>query len=126
MERPSETHVAIGREIHTKHRDKMLISSTAIWEEDKFVYRGCNSGDAGKCFRREDLDDPQYWHHDRASSKFYRDMLRNREGDAILQVGWISAETFALLLSKSKDNKFSGEEDETTKVCFDLLPLKNS
>jgi hypothetical protein len=126
VSRPSETHVAIAREVNTKHRDKMLIASTATWEEESFVFRGCNVGDQRRCFIK-DLDDPQYWHPDKAANSFYRSLLRRREGDAVLQVGWINIEKLAELAELNKSGK---NLEGLCKVCFFpsilLLDLRSS
>jgi hypothetical protein len=101
IQQPCETQIKIAREIDRKHRDKMLISTTAIWEEKTFVFRGCNAGETGKCFRKA-LDDKQYYsHRDQVASRFYSNLLRNGEGDAVLQVGWITADGLAALVCHS-------------------------
>lgn len=41
----------------------MLISPNAVFDEEKFVFRGSNAGE-GKVFQK-DVDDEQYWHRDR-------------------------------------------------------------
>ncbi|KAF8855801.1 hypothetical protein BDZ45DRAFT_675971 [Acephala macrosclerotiorum] len=92
---PEETDLTIAREIDREHRSKMLISPTAVFDEEKFVFRGSNSGE-GKVFRK-DVDDEQYWHRDRVMNDFYRGLLRG-EGDEVLQVAYIDAKKIAASL----------------------------
>ncbi|CZR56178.1 uncharacterized protein PAC_06066 [Phialocephala subalpina] len=87
-----ETDLVIARAIDREHREKMLISPDATFDEERFVFRGSNGGE-GIVFRK-DVDDEQYWHRDRAMNDFYRGLLRG-EGDEVLQVAWIDAERIA-------------------------------
>jgi hypothetical protein len=80
---PSETHLLIARAIDRDHREKMLISPTATFEEGKFVFRGSNNSEEGRVFLK-DANDPQYWHRNRLANDFYRALLKNT-GDEVLQ-----------------------------------------
>lgn len=92
---PGEKDLLIARAIDREHREKMLISPRAMFDEEKFVFRGSNSGE-GNVFRK-DVDDEQYWHRDRVMNDFYRELLRG-EGDEVLQVAYIDAKKIAASL----------------------------
>lgn len=84
---PSDTHLLIARAVARDHRKKMLISPTAILDEENFVFRGSNDTKDGRVFLK-DSEDPQYWHRDQVANDFYRALLE-RKGDEVLQVGYI-------------------------------------
>jgi hypothetical protein len=82
--RPSGMHLLIARAIAKEHRNKMLISPTAVFDEENFVFQGSNDTEEGRVFLK-DADDPQYWHRNKAANDYYRSLLRNK-GDEVLQV----------------------------------------
>jgi hypothetical protein len=84
--RPSDTHLHIARTVSEKHRDAMLITPTAIFEEDAFVFRGSNP--VGSPFRK-DVDDPVYHHRRTATNEYYRSLFRRNMGDEAFQVGFV-------------------------------------
>jgi hypothetical protein len=86
---PTETDLLIARNISQQHRPKMLISPTAVFDEENFVFKGSNgaNGWPGEVFKK-DVNDTQYWHRNRALNDFYRDLLSG-EGDEVLQVAYI-------------------------------------
>ncbi|WQF75286.1 hypothetical protein CDEST_00300 [Colletotrichum destructivum] len=102
---PSEVHVAIAREISEKHRDKMLISPSAIFDEDVFVFRGSNDSDQGEAFQK-DADNERYWHRDREASCFYRKLLRRNKGDEILQISFLDPTHLA---NHMRSQRFTGK-----------------
>jgi hypothetical protein len=53
----------------------MLISPTAVFDEQKFVFKGSNYG-VGAVFAKN-VDEPQYWHRDRLANDFYQALLKN-------------------------------------------------
>jgi hypothetical protein len=86
---PGEMDLLIARTIDREHRDKMLISPTAVFDEKTFVFKGSNGkkGGVGSVFFKN-VHDPQYWHRNRTMNDFYRGLLKN-EGDEVLQVAYI-------------------------------------
>jgi len=89
---PTEADLLIARVIDREHRDKMLISPTAVFDEEKFVFRGSNRG-KGVVFMKN-VDDPRNWHRDKAANDFYRTLLKD-DGDEVLQVAWIDERKIA-------------------------------
>lgn len=89
---PTETDLLIARAIDHEHRDKMLISPTAVFDEEKFVFKGSNRG-KGVVFMKN-VDDPQNWHRNKAANDFYRALLKD-DGDEVLQVAWIDEQKIA-------------------------------
>ncbi|KAK6193314.1 hypothetical protein LQW54_012576 [Pestalotiopsis sp. IQ-011] len=86
--RPSPTHLHIARDISTNHRDKMLISPDAVFEESTFVFRGSNASAHGSVFKK-DIEDQRYWHRDHDSSRYYKSLLRRYAGDEVLQISFL-------------------------------------
>ncbi|WDK15188.1 hypothetical protein CGRA01v4_06469 [Colletotrichum graminicola] len=91
---PSAHHLAMAREISANHRDKMLISPSAVFDEDSFVFRGSNDSEQGEAFRK-DVDDQLYWHRDREASAFFRKLLRPDTGDEVLQISFLDPKYLA-------------------------------
>jgi hypothetical protein len=86
---PEEMHLLIARVIDREHRDKMLISPAAVFDEQSFVFKGSlggNDGQGGAFIKN--VDDPQFWHRDKVANDFYRRLLKD-EGDEVLQVAHI-------------------------------------
>ncbi|KAJ0167898.1 hypothetical protein CTA2_12311 [Colletotrichum tanaceti] len=102
---PWDVHISIAREISAKHRDKMLISPSAIFDEDSFVFRGSNDSEQGEAFLK-DADDERYWHRDREASSFYRKLLRRNKGDEILQISFLDPTHLA---SHMRSQRFAGK-----------------
>lgn len=82
---PSDTHLAIARAISNYHRDKMAISSDAVFDEERFVFRGSNP--PGSPFRKDFLAE-KYSHRDPMVDRFFKGLFRRNEGDEVLQVGF--------------------------------------
>ncbi|KAK1598835.1 uncharacterized protein LY79DRAFT_586375 [Colletotrichum navitas] len=91
---PSAHHLAIAQEISANHRDKMLISPSAVFDENSFVFRGSNNSDQGESFRK-DIDDQLYWHRDQKASAFFRNLLRPNTGDEVLQISYLDPKYLA-------------------------------
>ncbi|KAF3016407.1 hypothetical protein E8E14_002100 [Neopestalotiopsis sp. 37M] len=85
---PSSTHLQIARAISAMHREKMLISPNAVFDEHAFVFRGSNASDQGSAFNK-DIDDKTYWHRDIQASRFFRSLLRPHAGDEVLQISFL-------------------------------------
>jgi hypothetical protein len=113
--KPTDTHLLIARAISALHRDKMLISPAAVWDEEQFVMRGSNLSEEGKCFMK-DVDDERHWHRDQETNEFYRRRFRRMMGDEVLQVGWIDDKWLGMAI---QDKKFAGHELQSVfaKVC---------
>lgn len=95
--KPSPTHLLIAREISLKHRDKMLISPDAVFEESTFVFRGSNASVQGSVFKK-DIEDQRYWHRDSKASRYYKSMLRRNAGDEVLQISFLEPAHFVQAL----------------------------
>ena len=76
----------------------MLISPAAVFDEEKFVFKGSNGkpGDMGAVFVK-DVNDPQYWHRDMVANDCYQALLKD-EGDEVFQVAYIDAKKIAAAL----------------------------
>lgn len=98
---PTAEHLFIARAVSEAHRDKMLISPQAVWDEENFVMRGSNLSEEGKCFMK-DVDDRRYWHRDMKANDFYRKRFRKMMGDEVLQVGWIDDEWLGKQITKKR------------------------
>ncbi|KAK1990523.1 hypothetical protein LX36DRAFT_664123 [Colletotrichum falcatum] len=92
--RPSAHHLALAREISANHRDKMLVSPTAVFDEDAFVFRSSTDFGQGEALRK-DVDDESYWHRDREASRFFRKLLRPGMGDEVLQISFLDPKHLA-------------------------------
>ena len=105
---PSDKHLLIARAIDRHHRDKMLISPTAIFDIDRFVFLGSNDTEQGRAFMK-DVDDPHYWHRKKEDNDWYRRLFRKLKGDEVLQVGYIDGnhieKQIALLLGRRRISK---------------------
>ncbi|KZL64520.1 membrane protein [Colletotrichum tofieldiae] len=121
---PSEHHLAIAREINANHRDKMLISPNAVFDEDVFVFKGSNDSDQGEAFQR-DMDDERYWHRDQEASVFFRKLLRRNKGDEVLQISFLEP---AHLASHMRSQRFASKYgDRASKVtCVQLKQVISS
>jgi phage tail protein X len=86
--KPSPTHLLIALEISLKHRDKMLISPDAVFEECTFVFRGSNASAQGSVFNK-DIEDQRYWHRDEKRSRYYKSLMRRNAGDEVLQISFV-------------------------------------
>ncbi|KAK2012420.1 hypothetical protein LZ32DRAFT_559723 [Colletotrichum eremochloae] len=91
---PSSQHLAIAREISANHRDKMLVSPGAVFDEDAFVFRDSRNPGQGEAFWK-DVDDQTYWHRDREASMFFRKLLRPNTGDEVLQISFLDPKHIA-------------------------------
>ncbi|KAK1974490.1 hypothetical protein LZ30DRAFT_405647 [Colletotrichum cereale] len=98
---PSAHHLAMAREISANHRDKMLISPSAVFDERSFVFRGSNDSDQGEAFRK-DVDDQRYWHRDQETSTFFRKLLRPNMGDEVLQISFLDPKYLAKHMSSQR------------------------
>lgn len=65
---PSPVHVRIAEAVSEKHRDAMLIAGDAMFDRERFVFRGSNP--PGSCFRK-DTEDPRYHHRDARVNEYY-------------------------------------------------------
>lgn len=90
VQTPSKAHLRIAEMVDGKYRESMLISPDAVFDRERFVFRGSNAHDGGRMFMK-DVDDRQYWHRDEKLSKYYRTFLRQGGGDEVLQVGFLDA-----------------------------------
>lgn len=108
LEIPSKTHLMIAKNISDNHRSKMLISSSAIFEEDTFVFRGSNSADDARCFRKN-LKDPGSLHLNKVANEFYQGLLRDSQGDEVLQVGYIEWEHVQRYLKMERFRDYNTE-----------------
>ncbi|EPE36479.1 hypothetical protein GLAREA_08642 [Glarea lozoyensis ATCC 20868] len=81
---PSTTDLLIARTISQQHRSKMLISPTAVLDEENFVFKGSNGtyGWPGEVFKK-DVNDTQYWHRNRVFNDFYRELLTGEDLDLL-------------------------------------------
>ncbi|KAH8807466.1 hypothetical protein F5884DRAFT_880559 [Xylogone sp. PMI_703] len=113
---PSEIQLKIARTISEHHRSKMLIASSAIFEEDTFVFRGSNSAEEAKCFRKKP-NDKSYLHLNKVANEFYRDRLREDMGDEVLQVGCMELEH---ALKGLQGERFQKYREEAEKGLFKL------
>ena len=86
---PSSTHVRIADAVSKKYRDAMLIAPDAVFDQERFVFRGANP--PGSCFRK-DTEDPRYHHRDPRVNDYYRELLGRNEGNIVLQVGYLGWE----------------------------------
>ncbi|KAH8660520.1 hypothetical protein BX600DRAFT_438734 [Xylariales sp. PMI_506] len=89
--KPSPTHLRIARAVSREHRNKLMISPQAAFDETTFVFRSSNDSAGGKAFWK-DVDDPIFWHRDRELSAFFRKLFRRHKGDEVLQVSYLTLE----------------------------------
>ncbi|KAK7977207.1 hypothetical protein PG996_003279 [Apiospora saccharicola] len=87
--RPSEEHLLIARDFSARRRLEALVAATAGFDEQVFLFRGSNDHAAAAAFRKDVDDRGRYWHRDRATSEFYRGLIRPGTGDEVLLVGFI-------------------------------------
>ncbi|KZP04812.1 hypothetical protein FIBSPDRAFT_878115 [Athelia psychrophila] len=99
--KPSAAHLQVVREISKRHRHKMHISSSAVLDEDTFIFHGAYDAADGQGFVR-DLEDKRYWHTNAEMTQYYLGLLGGRGSDAILQVGWLSPEHLRKVLEAKK------------------------
>ena len=85
----TKKHVLISEAINDYYRDKMFISSDAIFDSERFIF---NKSVKGTCFEK-DGDDSSYHHRNRILNSYYQGMIDFNRGDEVLQVGYAS--TFA-------------------------------
>lgn len=108
---PSQIHRLIANAIDLHHRDKMLISPDAVFESKKFVFRGSNAPDS--CFRKK-RDDVRYADRQIVINDFYRTLLREGEGDEVLQVAFIDPKR--ILSSSVKETRFDKLHERESKL----------
>lgn len=85
---PSPMHRLIAKTIDLCHRDKMLISSNAVFDSERFVFIGSNK--PGSCFYK-DRDDVRYADRYSIVNDFYRKLLRKDGGDGVLQIAFMDS-----------------------------------
>ncbi|KAK2052793.1 hypothetical protein LY76DRAFT_598344 [Colletotrichum caudatum] len=103
--RPSAHHLALAREISANHRDKMLVSPSAVFDEDAFVFRSAKDSAQGGALLK-DVDDQSSWHRDREASAFFRGLLRPDTGDEVLQISFLDPKHLA---KHMKSQRFAKE-----------------
>ncbi|KAJ7621258.1 hypothetical protein FB45DRAFT_928806 [Roridomyces roridus] len=86
-------HLTIARTISLRHREALLISPMATFDESTFVFRGSLDFTAAAPFRK-DVDDVRFWHRDEEATDFFRGLMRKGKGDEVLLVGFVDADQF--------------------------------
>lgn len=92
-----EEHGVIARAVSEGCRKQMLIAPGAVLDEERFVFRGSNDWERGKCFKK-DPEDERWRHRDEEWNTFFKEMLKAGSGDEVLQVGFCSRERVELIL----------------------------
>jgi hypothetical protein len=97
QERPTSQHVEIANAIDTSHRNQMLISATALFDGDRFVFQGSNS----------DAQAEGFLHKARPVSSssgsvvnVYYAYLIHSDRDEVLQVGFLDKASLMARASK--------------------------
>jgi hypothetical protein len=70
--KPSPTHLVIAVDVSANQRAKMLISSNASFDKDRFVFRASNPH--GSPFRK-DVDDSTFHHREQKENDFYKALV---------------------------------------------------
>lgn len=107
---PSPMHRLIAKTIDLCHRDKMLVSSSAVFDSERFVFLGSNQ--PGSCFYK-DRDDVRYADRQSTINEFYRKLLRKNGGDEVLQVAFVNSEQ---LVDSRYESRFEKLEDRKSKL----------
>ncbi|KAK4938075.1 hypothetical protein LTR10_021396 [Elasticomyces elasticus] len=108
---PSPEHVQVARTIAERHRSKLLIASSATFDEGSFTFRGSNASEEALAFRKSE-DDASFAHANKTASDFYHSLLRDGSGDEVLQVGTISR---THLMQFLEQKRFEGDQIELRK-----------
>lgn len=89
--KPSGRHHRIAREIGERFRRKIYIREDALFDRDRFVFRGS----VKDTVFQKSADDRQFHHRDDYLNRFHMSLMNFSEGDEVLQVGHVSALTAA-------------------------------
>ena len=87
--RPMPEHFRIADAVDRLYRDKIYIMADAIFDRSTFVFRGSVRDTV---FQKAE-DDVRYHHRKPLLNDFYKDRMNFRDGDEVLQIGFISALT---------------------------------
>ncbi len=83
---PSVQHLSIARAIDRYHRSPIAINTTAVFDEENFVFRGSVDHTV---FQKSEKD-TRYFHRDIDLTQFYLKRLNFKTGDEVIQVGRVS------------------------------------
>jgi hypothetical protein len=107
---PSSMHRLIAKTIDLCHWSKMLVSSSAVFDSERFVFLGSNK--PGSCFYK-DRDDVRYADRQSTINEFYRKLLRKDGGDEVLQIAFVNSEQ---LFDSRYESRFEKLEDRKSKL----------
>jgi len=83
---PSAKHLRIARAIASHHRAKIFIREDAVFDEERFVFRGSVKDTV---FQKA-AGDRQDHHRNHGINRFYEGLMDFENGDEVLQIGFAS------------------------------------
>ena len=86
---PSDKHIRIAEAIDRYYRDKIYINKDAVFDRNRFVFRGSVKGTV---FQKKESDG-RFHHRDSELNDFYKNRMDFENGDEVLQIAFASTFT---------------------------------